>query len=76
MIYTFSVISGFRAIIGSVSVQVAMAISMLFFVVVPSQSYVVEPYSGADSEMENKLSSLRNYTMINHFFCGIIIIVG
>jgi hypothetical protein len=76
MIYTFSVISGFRAIIGSVGVQVAMAIAMLFMVVVPTQSYVTEPYAGADSEMQNKLSSLKIYMMINHFFCGIIIVVG
>ena len=48
MIFTFSVISGFRAIIGTIGVQLAMAIAMIFAVKVPYTSYVTEPFTGAD----------------------------
>jgi hypothetical protein len=51
MVFLYSIISGFRAILGSVATQFAMAACVVLFVKVPDQSYVTEPYDGANAEM-------------------------
>jgi uncharacterized membrane protein YjdF len=76
MIYTFSIISGFRAMLGSIGVQLAMFLALLFMVTVPQQTYINEPYEGANAEVQSELGTLRSYLLFNHLFCGVIIIVG
>lgn len=40
MIFTYSIISGFRAILGSIGVHVAMFFAMILFVRTPLEPYV------------------------------------
>lgn len=50
MVYLYSIISGFRAILGSFEIQAAMAISLWFFVRVPTDAYLnAEPFEGANA---------------------------
>jgi hypothetical protein len=51
MIFTFSVISGFRAMLGSIGVQLAMFVALVFYVNVPKQAYINEPYEGANADL-------------------------
>lgn len=76
MIFTFSIISGFRALLGSIGVQLAMFLALLFLVKVPQQTYINEPFEGANAEVAGELSLLRSYLLFNHFLCGAIIITG
>jgi hypothetical protein len=76
MIFTFSIISGFRALLGSIGVQLAMFLALLFLMKVPQQTYINEPFEGANAEVAGELSLLRSYLLFNHFFCGAIIITG
>jgi hypothetical protein len=46
MIFTYSVISGFRAILGSVGVQLAMALTIIVCLKAPDTSYITEPNPG------------------------------
>jgi len=39
MIFTYSVIAGFRAILGSVGVQLAMALAIIIFLKAPDQPF-------------------------------------
>lgn len=76
MIYTSSIIPGFRAVLGSIGEQLAMFFALLFIVTVPTQTYINEPYEGANAEVQSELGKLRSYLLFNHLFCGVIIIVG
>lgn len=59
MVYLYSVISGFRAILGFTVIQAAMALSLLFFVTVPTDAYLdQEPYAGANADVESALTYL------------------
>lgn len=42
MVYLYSIISGFRAILGSIGIQIAMAIAVIFFVKAPQYPYLEE----------------------------------
>jgi hypothetical protein len=69
MVYLYSIISGFRAVLGSVAIQGAMGFSVLFFVKVPVQPYVTEPYEGANAELVANLTTLDTLMILSHFFC-------
>lgn len=48
MVYLYSIISGFRAILGSIAIQFAMAVAVIFFVKAPANPYATEPFEGAN----------------------------
>jgi hypothetical protein len=59
MIYLYSIISGFRAILGSIGIQAAMALSLLFFVTIPTDAYLnAEPEPGDNAKIESTLRFL------------------
>jgi ABC-type branched-subunit amino acid transport system permease subunit len=51
MVYLYSIISGFRAILGSVGIQIAMAVAVAFFVKVPKTPYLVETEEYTNAEL-------------------------
>ena len=55
MIFTYSVIAGFRAILGSVWLQLVMGIIVLFWVKVPSTPYTTEPNPGDNAFLQEQL---------------------
>ena len=71
MVFLYSIISGFRAILGSVAIQFAMAACLLFFVKVPTRSYEVEPYDGADESLQSQLQTLYILMLATHLFCSL-----
>lgn len=62
--------------LGSIGLQFAMFLALLLMVTVPQQTYINEPYEGANLEVQGELGSLRSYLLFNHLFCGVIIITG
>ena len=68
MVYLYSTISGFKAVLGSVAIQAAMLLCLLLFVEVPQQSFQTPPNDSANSEMEHNLKSLWHQMVFTHFF--------
>ena len=73
MINTQSILSGFRAMLGSKDVHFALFIALLFFVPTPTQVYVDDMYN--EESMEEKLKILRWYLLFNHLYCGVVILL-
>jgi hypothetical protein len=70
MVYLYSIVSGFRAVLGSVAIQVAMAACLLLFVSAPETPFVNEPYPGANEELAERLETLNLMTTLTHLFCA------
>lgn len=74
MVYLYSTISGFRTILGSVTIQAAMLIILLIFVEVPQQSYSTsDPYAGENEKMEHILKKLWGQMVLTHLVSVVII---
>jgi hypothetical protein len=69
MVYLYSIISGFRAILGSVAIQFAMAACVVFFVSPPEIPFVEEPYDGANEDLAERLETLNFLMTMTHLFC-------
>ena len=73
MINTQSILSGFRAMLGSADVHFALFIALLFFVPSPTQVYVDEMES--EEFMQMHLKNLRMYLLFSHLYCGAVILL-
>jgi hypothetical protein len=69
MIFTYSIISGFRAILGSIGIQSAMLFVTYFFVKPPTQPYTEEPSPGDNELLANKMNILWWYICGTHLYC-------
>lgn len=67
--YLYSIISGFRAILGSIAIQLAMGIVTIFIVNAPDTPYLVEPFEGANAELHAKLEYLLLMISVTHVIC-------
>ena len=70
MIFTYSVIAGFRAILGSVGVQLAMALTIIMFLPVPGQPYGNAGDEAANNLLQSQLSNQKLYMIITHLFAA------
>lgn len=73
MINTQSILSGFRAMLGSADVHFALFIALLFFVPTPTQVYVDEMEN--EEFMQMHLKNLRMYLLFCHLYCGAVILL-
>jgi hypothetical protein len=69
MVYLYSIISGFRAILGSLAIQLAMAFVTIVIVKAPDNPYLVEPFEGANAELRAKLEYLLLMISVTHVIC-------
>lgn len=71
MIFTYSVIAGFRAILGSVGVQLAMALVIIFCLQAPSEPYgEIEPNPGDNAFLKDELENQKRYMLFTHLFAA------
>jgi hypothetical protein len=76
MVYLYSIVSGFRAILGSVALQFAMALCVLIFVQTPTEGYLEEPEPGDNAKLEENLDRVKVLMVFTHFFCAASIIAS
>jgi len=70
MVYLYSIISGFRAILGSTGIQMAMAMALLFFVRVPKVIYTDDTNQPENEEdLIAELSNLWWMMIAVHLLC-------
>ena len=74
MIFTYSLISGFRAILGSVGTQASMALIMYLYVQSPKAPYMTEPNPGENESYAAQLETLRQFVFWTHVYCGVILV--
>ena len=70
MIFTYSVIAGFRAILGSVGVQLAMALAIIMFLEAPEQPYGAGGNAEDNEILQDKLANQKLYMIITHLFAA------
>jgi len=69
MVYLYSIISGFRAILGSTGIQMAMAMAVLLLVRVPKVAYRVGTNEAENEDLIAELSNLWWMMIAVHLFC-------
>lgn len=70
MVYLYSIVSGFRAILGSVALQFAMALCVLIFVQTPTEGFMEELEPGENAELQEKFHRFKIFMVFTHFFCA------
>ena len=74
MVYLYSVIAGFKAILGGVGIQIALFCSVVFFVRAPAQPYA-DPTNTDNAALYDKLWWVQKLMASTHFTCiGAIVI--
>lgn len=68
MIFTYSIISGFRAVLGSIGIQLAMLVITVAFVRPPTHPYIEEPSPGDNEILASKMQMLWFYMGFNHLY--------
>jgi hypothetical protein len=69
MVYLYSIISGFRAILGSTGIQLAMAMAVLLLVRVPKVAYTEDTNQPENEDLIAELSNLWWMMITVHLFC-------
>ena len=69
MVYLYSIISGFRAILGSIGIQLAMAMAVLLLVRVPKVAYTEDTNQPENEYLIAELSILWWMMIAVHLFC-------
>ncbi len=69
MVYLYSIISGFRAILGSTGIQMAMAMAVLLLVRVPKVVYHEDTNQAENEDLIAELSNLWWMMITVHLFC-------
>jgi len=73
MVYLYSVIAGFKAILGGVGIQAALFFSVLFYVRAPIQPYT-DPTDVANQVLYEKLWWEQLLMLFTHAICFIAIV--
>lgn len=76
MVYLYSIISGFRAILGSVAIQLAMGVLVFVFVKSPENPYLPDTETTAAFDVKAELNMLEFTMTGTHMFCGFGIMIS
>ena len=74
MVYLYSVIAGFKAILGGVGIQLALFISVFFFVRAPNQPYT-DPTNIVNQALYEKLWWVKVLMLFTHATCVVAIVL-